>query len=167
MVSILGKSSYLLGQYTGLSSIFCKLKLWWTWKGRAAMQMDCSSALSKILSHGLPSKSKRPSIRKHSVVVIVTVDLMVLVFMKQLSAERYLANIFCQYFCELLENFSSAWKYVSKSFRKFTKIHPWWSHVSKVAGFYRSNHRMHSVKNVFLERCWQNLLEKACVRDSK
>ena len=93
------------------------------------MQMDCSSALSKILSHGLPSKSKRPSIRKHSVVVIVTVDLIVLVFMKQLSAERYLANIFCQYFCELLENSRNVSKLVPKSFRKFTKIHPWRSLV--------------------------------------
>ena len=36
--------------------------------------MDYSSASSKILFHGLPSKSKRPSIRKHSVVVIITVN---------------------------------------------------------------------------------------------
>ena len=54
-------------------------------------------------------------------------QLIVLVFTKQPSAERYLANIFGQYFCELSENSSSASKYVSKSFRKFTKIHPWWS----------------------------------------
>ena len=38
------------------------------------------------------------------------------------------------------------------------------SYVSKVAGFYRSNHRKRSVKKVFLERCLQN--SKACVRDS-
>ena len=31
-------------------------------------------------------------------------QLIVLVFMKQPSAERYLVNIFRQYFCELLEN---------------------------------------------------------------
>ena len=40
------------------------------------------------------------------------------------------------------------------------------SYVSKVAGFYRSNHWIHSVKNVFLETCLQNSQEKACVRDS-
>ena len=40
------------------------------------------------------------------------------------------------------------------------------SYVSKVAGFYRSNHRMRSVKKVFLERCLQNSQEKACARDS-
>ena len=41
--------------------------------------------------------------------------------MKQPSAERY---FFCQYFCEFLENSSSASKYVSKSFKTFTKNHP-------------------------------------------
>ena len=40
------------------------------------------------------------------------------------------------------------------------------SYVSKVAGFYRSNHRMRSVKTVFLERYSQNSQEKAFVRDS-
>ena len=53
-------------------------------------------------------------------------QLIVLVFTKQPSAERYLAKI-RQYFCELFENSSGASKYVSESFRKFTKIHPWWS----------------------------------------
>ena len=86
--------------------------------------------------------------------------------MKQPSAERYLPNFFHQYFCELLENSSSASKYVPKSFRKFTKkpTVPK-SYVSKIACFYRSGHRMHSVKKVFLERCSQNSQEKACVRD--
>ena len=36
--------------------------------------MDHSSASSKISFHGLPSKGKRPSIRKHSVVVIIAVN---------------------------------------------------------------------------------------------
>ena len=55
--------------------------------------MDLSSASSEISFHGLPSKSKRHSIRKHSVVVIITVN-SIKVFTKQPSAERYLANIF-------------------------------------------------------------------------
>ena len=41
-------------------------------------------------------------------------QLIVLVFTKQRSGERYLANIF-------LENSSSASKHVPKNFRKFTK----------------------------------------------
>ena len=41
----------------------------------------------------------------------------IIVFTKQPSAERYLANIFCQYFCELLENSCSASK--KKTFQKF------------------------------------------------
>ena len=35
-------------------------------------QMDLSSASNEISFHGLPSKSKLPSIRKHSVFVIIT-----------------------------------------------------------------------------------------------
>ena len=46
--------------------------------------------------------------------------LIVLVITKQPSVERYLANIFSPVF--LWES-----KYRSKSFRKFTKIHLWWS----------------------------------------
>ena len=38
------------------------------------MQIDSSSTSSEISFHGLPSKSKRPSIRKHSVVIIITVN---------------------------------------------------------------------------------------------
>ena len=70
---------------------------------RAATQMDRSSASSKILFHGLPSKSKRPSIRKHSVLVIITVN----------SVSFYETAIFR----EILENSSSASKYVPKRFR--------------------------------------------------
>ena len=50
-------------------------------------------------------------------------QLIVLVFAKQPSAERYLAKTIRQNFCELLENSSSASKYVLKSFTNFTKIH--------------------------------------------
>ena len=38
------------------------------------------------------------------------------------------------------------------------------SYVSKVADFYRSNHRMRSVRKVFVEKCPQNSQVKACVR---
>ena len=62
---------------------------------------------------------KRPRIRKQRVVVSITF------FTKQPSAERYLANIFSPVFFELLENSSNASKYLPKSFRNFTKIHPW------------------------------------------
>ena len=40
------------------------------------------------------------------------------------------------------------------------------SYVSKVAGFYKSNQWMRSIKMVFLERCFQNSQEEACVKDS-
>ena len=88
--------------------------------------MDRSSASSEISFHGLPSKSKRPSIRKHSVVVIITANS--ISFYETRHLQRDIQQIyFRQDFCELLENSSSTSKYVPKSFRKFTKIHPWLS----------------------------------------
>ena len=56
----------------------------------------------------------------NSVVVIITVN-SISFYETAISREIF----FRQYFCELLEKFSSASKYVSKSFRKFTKTHPW------------------------------------------
>ena len=65
--------------------------------------MDHSSASSEILLHGLPSKSKRPSIRKQMALSLSS-QLIVLVFTEQPSAERYLANVFfASVFCELFE----------------------------------------------------------------
>ena len=61
------------------------------------MQMDCYSASREIPFHGLPSKSKRPSIRKQ-IALSLSSQLIVLVFMKQPSAERYLANMFSPVF---------------------------------------------------------------------
>ena len=67
------------------------------------------------------SKGKCPSIRKQSASLLSS-QLVVLVFTEQPSAERYLGN-FCQSFCELLENSSSASRYVQKRFGLFTKNH--------------------------------------------
>ena len=94
-------------------------------------------------------------------------QLIVLVFTKQPSAERYLANIFSPVFLwtfrKLLQRIKKTfWKVLESS--QETSVAK--SYVSKVAGFYRSNHRMRSVKKGFLERCSQNSQEKACVRDS-
>ena len=63
------------------------------------MQMDCSSASSKILFHGLPSKSKRLSVMKHSAVDIITVNNM---FLQNSQLQGDISQIFYpQYFCEL------------------------------------------------------------------
>ena len=85
--------------------------------------MNHCSTSSEISFHELSSKSKSPSIRKQ-VAPSLSSKLIVLVSMKQPSAERYLANFFRQYFCELFENCSSASNYVPKCFRAFTKSHP-------------------------------------------
>ena len=90
------------------------------------MQMDHSSASIKISFHGFLNKSKRPSIWKHSVVVIITVDS--IGFYETATCRVYLANI-----------------------HKNTPVVK--SYVSKYADFYRSNYGMRFVKNVFLELC--------------
>ena len=50
--------------------------------------MDHSSTSSEISFHGLPSKGKRPSIRKQ-IASPLSSQLIVLVFKKQPSTERY------------------------------------------------------------------------------
>ena len=62
MVSIICKSLLLLGQYTGSSSVFLQIKILVEIERCAAMQMDHSTNSREILFHGLPSKSKHPSI---------------------------------------------------------------------------------------------------------
>ena len=61
------------------------------------MQMGCSSTSSEISFDELPSKSKRPSIRKQ-IASSLSPQLIVLFFTKQPSAERYFANIFSPVF---------------------------------------------------------------------
>ena len=75
--------------------------------------MDCSSASSEISFHGLPSKSKPPSNRKHSVVVIITVN-SISFYKTAISREIFSKYFFASFFCELLENSNSASKYVRK-----------------------------------------------------
>ena len=83
--------------------------------------MDRSSASSKISFHSCLVKAN--ALVLGNIALSLSSQLIVLVFTKQPSAERYLASIFC----ELLENFNMASKYVPKSFRNFTKIRPWQS----------------------------------------
>ena len=90
---------------------------------------DGSSTSSKILFHGLPSKSKRPNIRKQTVVIITVHSLFVFFFFLQNShLERYIflfQTLFPKYFHEILVNSCSTSKNDPKIFRKFTKEHPW------------------------------------------
>ena len=69
-------------------------------KGQAAMQMDCSSASSETSFHGLPSKSKRPSIRKHNVVVIIAVNSISLyetAICREIFSKYFFASIFVNF----------------------------------------------------------------------
>ena len=92
-------------------------------KGRPATQMDHSVLQVKVCFMGYLVKAN--TLVLGHIALSLSSQLIVFVFMKQPFAESYLSNIFCRYFCELLENSSSASKYVPKSFRNFTKIHPW------------------------------------------
>ena len=78
---------------------------------------NCSNTSSKISFHGLPSKTKRPGIRKQIVVIITVDSLLVYWLFLQPSAERYFSkHFFRQYFHELLENSFSASKKRSEIF---------------------------------------------------
>ena len=78
--------------------------------------MDRSNTSSEISFHGLPIKSKRPSIRKQIVVIII--DNSFLVFTKQPSAERYISKHF---FASIFVNFQ---KIPAAHQKKVHKKHP-------------------------------------------
>ena len=89
------------------------------------MQIDSSSTLSEISFHGLPSKSKRPSIRKQ-IASSLSSQLIVSLFLRNSHLQRDIQQTcLCQYFCELLENFSSASKKHFENFQKVHKKNPW------------------------------------------
>ena len=87
------------------------------------MPIDSSSTSSEISFHGLPSKSKRPSIRKQ-IASSLSSQLIVL-FLRNSHLQRDIQQTcFCQYFCELLENSCSASRKRSENFQKVYKKHP-------------------------------------------
>ena len=88
------------------------------------MQINSSNISSEILFHELPSKSKRPSIRKQ-IASSLSSQLIVL-FLRNSHLQRDIQQTcFCQYFCELLENSWSASKKHYENFQKVHKKHPW------------------------------------------
>ena len=103
-----------------------------SWSCCANGLSNCSSTSSKILFHGLPSKSKRPNIRKQIIVIITVHSLFFFFFLQNSHLERYIflfQTLFPKFFHEILVNSCSASKNDSKIFRKFTKEHPWRSFI--------------------------------------
>ena len=86
--SIICKISFLSGQYAGSSSVYLQIKALVEIERPRCLQIDSSSTSSEISFQELPNKSKRPSIRKQIASWLSS----------QLSAERYLANMFLQVF---------------------------------------------------------------------
>ena len=142
MVSIICKISFLSGNTQVHLQFFCKSKLQLRKKDRVAMQIDSSSTSSEISFHGLPSKSKRPSIREQ-IASSLSSQLIVSLFLRNGHLQRDIQQTcFCQYFCELLENSCSTSKKRSENFCKVKKETPLAkSYFSKVVRFYRSSHR--------------------------
>ena len=117
---------------------------------------------SKISFHGLPSKGKRPSIRKQIASPLChSIFNSNIVFTKQPSAERYLEKKFRQYFYKLLGNSCSASKkrYL-EIFRKFAENTRGEFYFSKVTGFYRSSQRRCSVKKGDLRKVFAKFTGK-------
>ena len=82
MVLIICKSLFLSGQYADSSSAFLLIKTL-VEIGCAATQMDHSNTSSKILFHGLPNKSKCPSIRKQ-IALSISSQLIGLLFLQNI-----------------------------------------------------------------------------------
>ena len=107
------------------------------------MQIDSSSTSSEISFHGLPSKSKRPSIRKHSVVVIITVN-SISFYETAICREIFSKHFFASTFVTFEKILAAHQKKRSlESSQKSTRGE---SYFSKAAGFYRSSQRKFSEK---------------------
>ena len=137
-----------------------KSKLQARQKGRVAMQIDSSTTSKEISFHGLPSKSKRPSIRKQ--IVSSLSSLIVSLFLRNSHLQRDVQQTcFCQYFCELLKNSCSA----SENFQKIHKKLPWRSLILvKLQAFTEAATEGVPPKKCSLGRCLQNSQENTCVR---
>ena len=100
------------------------------------MQIDSSSTSSEISFHGLPSKSKQPSIRKQ-IASTLSSQLIVSLFLRNSHLQRDIyQTCFCQYFCELLEYSCSASKKTLQNFLESSQKTPLTkSYFSKVVGF--------------------------------
>ena len=80
------------------------------------MQTDGSSTSGEVSFYGLPSKSKRPSIRKQ-IASSLSSQLTVSLFLRNSHLQRDIQETcFWEYFCELLENSCSASKKLSENF---------------------------------------------------
>ena len=125
------------------------------------MQMDRCSTSSEISFHGLPSKNKRPSIRKQ-IALLLSSKLIVLLFLGNSHLQRDVQQTFFhQYFCELSENSCSASKKCSlELFRKLRKNTCGKSYFSKVAGFYRSSQQRWSVQKGILRKVFSKFTGK-------
>ena len=114
------------------------------------MQIDSSSTSSEISFHGLPSKTKRPSIRKQRASSL-SLQLIVSLFLRNSSLQRDIQQTcFCQYFCELLENSCSPLKKRSESFQKVHKKHQQLSLIFvKLQAFTENDNEVFLKKSVF------------------
>ena len=96
MVLIICKSLFLSGQYADSSSVFLLIKTL-VEIGCAATQMDHSNTSSKILFHGLPNKSKCPSIRKQ-IALSISSQLIGLLFLQNIYLQRDIQHFFASAF---------------------------------------------------------------------
>ena len=117
MVSIICKSSFLSGQYTGSSSVFFANQNFSREIERPSSYengfSNHSSTSSEISFHGLPSKSKHPSIRTQKASPLSS-QLIVLLFLRNSHLQRdILQTFFRQYFCEKFL------QCIKNTFRKF------------------------------------------------
>ena len=102
-----------------------------------------------LVLHGLPIKSKRPSLRKQIASSLSSQLIVLLFFTKQSIAERYLENIFLPVF---LWTFWEFLQRIKKTFQEFLessqKTPVAKSYFNKVADFYRNRQKCSVKKGV-------------------
>ena len=84
--------------------------------------MDRSSASSETSFHGLPSKSKRPSIRKHSVVIttVNSISFYETAICREIFSKYFFASIFVN-FSKTLAAHQDTFRKVLESSQKYAR----------------------------------------------
>ena len=130
------------------------------------MQIDSSSTSSEISFHGLPSKSKRPSIRKHSVVVIITVNSISFyetAICREIFSKYFFASIFVN-FQKILAAHQNTFQKVLESLQKNTRGEVLCQQSCRLLQEQPPN--AFCRKTVFRKVFAKFTKKKACIRDS-
>ena len=135
MVFIICKIPFLSGQQPGSSSVFLQIKTLVEIERRSC-HANRQLQYKKSSFHRLPSKSKRPSMRKQIASSLLS-HFIVSLCLQNIHLQRDIQQTYlCQYFRKFLQSIKKTFRKLLKSSQKTPLAK---SYFSKVVGFYGSS----------------------------